>query len=65
MDDNTFKNMKRTFDSHGYTIDPNAVGTGSLVGDALASKDKNGKILSYEKKQEFRKQYPSFHYTSS
>ena len=44
MDDNTFKNMKRTFDSHGYTMDPNAA-AGSLVGDAMASKDNNGNYI--------------------
>lgn len=44
MDDNTFKNMKRTFDSHGYTMDPNAAAV-SLVGDAMASKDNNGNSI--------------------
>jgi pre-mRNA-processing factor 17 len=43
MNDTSFNNMKRTFDAHGYTLDPNATHSGQIVGDLSMSKEKNGK----------------------
>ena len=42
MDDASFNNMKRTFDTHGYTVDPSATHTGQIVGDLSASRENNG-----------------------
>lgn len=42
MNDANFNAMKRTFDSHGYTLKPDAVNSNDIVGDLNAAKEKNG-----------------------
>jgi len=42
MNDDDFKRMKRSFDSHGYTLDPNAQSASDFVGDIDAAHEKKG-----------------------
>lgn len=55
MNDASFKNMKRTFDTHGYTLDPNATTDTQIVGDLNAAKEHKGLTINEMKKQKLER----------
>ena len=47
MSNDAFNNMKRTFDRHGYTLDPE---TGKMIGNKKSEKDMKSMFISLKNK---------------